>query len=202
MANRTLGNMILAVCGDKPKKWDAALPRIEFALNSVPNRSTKKTPFEIVYTRAPKHTMDLIRLPPSTDVNYNAEEFAERIQHIHNEVKKNLKEANSRYKFATDKHRREKIFNEGDLVMVHLRKNRFPVGTYSKLKNKKIGPFRVHQKIGDNAYKIDLPADMNISNTFNVADIFEYFPPYEFSLHPRNSRTSFLQEEEFDATHV
>ena len=30
-------------------------------------------------------------------------------------------------------------------------------------------------KIGDNGYKIDLPTDMNISNTFNIPDIFEYF---------------------------
>ena len=202
VANRTLGNMIRAVCGDKPKQWDAALPQIEFAFNSVPNRSTKKTPFEIVYTSAPKHTLDLVRLPPSADVSYDTEKFAARVQQIHNEVRKNLEEANSRYKTAADKHRREKIFHEGDLVMVHLRKNRFPVGTYSKLQNRKIGPFRVLQKLGDNAYKIELPADMNISNTFNVADIFEYYPPDEFSLHQRNSRTSFLQEEEIDAAHV
>ena len=35
----------------------------------------------------------------------------------------------------------------------------------------------VYWKIGDNACKIDLPTNMNISNTFNVVDIFEYFPP-------------------------
>ena len=85
--------------------------------------------------------------------------------------------------------------------MVHLRKNLFPTGTYNKLKDKKIGPFRVLQKIGDNAYKIDLLAHMNISNTFNVVDIFEYFPPDEFSLQPQNSRTSFLQVEGIDASH-
>ena len=80
VANRTLGNMILSVSGDKPKQWDATLPQIEFAFNSMPNRSTKKTPFEVVYTSVPRHTMDLIRLPLSHDVNPNTEEFAEPIQ--------------------------------------------------------------------------------------------------------------------------
>ena len=46
------------------------------------NRSTKKTPFEVVYTSVPRHTVDLIRLPLSHDVNSNAEEFA-GIQQIH-----------------------------------------------------------------------------------------------------------------------
>ena len=59
----------------------------------------------------------------------------------------------------------------------------------------------VYWKIGDNTYKIDLPADMNIFNTFNVVDIFEYFPPDKFSLQPQNSRTSFLQVEGIDAAH-
>ena len=192
VANRTLSNMIQSICGDKPRQWDAALPQIEFAFNSMPNRSTKKTPFEVVYTSVPKHTVDLIRLPPPPDVNPNAEEFAKRVQRIHQDVKKNLEAANLRYKTAANQHRRLKLFSEGDLVMVHLRKNHFPAGTYNKLKDKKIGSFCFLKKIGDNAYKIDLPADMNISNTFNVADIFEYFPPYEFSLQPQNSRASFF----------
>ena len=79
VANRTFGNMIRSISGDKPKQWDVALPQIEFAFKSMPNCSTKKTPFEVVYTSVPRHTMDLIRLPPSHDVNHNTEEFVERI---------------------------------------------------------------------------------------------------------------------------
>ena len=94
--------MILSVSGDKPKQWDAALPQIEFAFNSMPNRSSKKTPFEVVYTSVPRHTMDLIRLPLSHDVNPNTEEFAEPIQQIYQQVKKNLEKVNLCYKTASD----------------------------------------------------------------------------------------------------
>ncbi|RVW85536.1 hypothetical protein CK203_044026 [Vitis vinifera] len=82
------------------------LPRtqrgIEFSFNSRPNCSTKKTPFEVVYNSVPRHTVDLIRFPPSHDVNPNVEEFAGHIQQIYQKVKKNLEEANFHYKIVVD----------------------------------------------------------------------------------------------------
>ena len=41
------------------------------------------------------------------------------------------------------------------------------------------GPFEVLEKIGPNAYKIDLPGDYGVSATFNVADLSPYYDEHE-----------------------
>lgn len=167
--------MLRCLVSSRPKQWDGALAQAEFAYNCMQNRSTGLSPFAIVYTKPPSLTTDLSL--PTSGSHATAEQLATTFTDIQQQVTHSLEFANAKYKQQADKHRRQKDFTVGDLVVVFLRRERFPSGTYHKLQNKKIGPFPILCRLNDNTYVVDLPLEFHISHTFNVADLFEYFPP-------------------------
>lgn len=138
------------------------------------NRSTGRSPFEIVYTRPPWFAFNVVSLTKSPSMSMSAELLAEWFQSIQVDIRNKLEQANKKYKQVANKHRRAKTFQEGDLVMIHLHKNRFPTWTYDKVQGKKYGPCRILKKISDNAYAVELLEDMSVFPTFNVSDLFEY----------------------------
>ncbi|XP_056852639.1 LOW QUALITY PROTEIN: uncharacterized protein LOC108835624 [Raphanus sativus] len=118
--------------------------------------ASKYSPFEIVYGFNPISPLDLMPLPECARVSMDGKKKAEMVQQIHEKARKNIIEKTKQYTKRANKGRREMIFEVGDMVWVHLRKERFPKERKSKLMPRIDGPFEIIQRINDNAYKLDL----------------------------------------------
>src|SRR5207237_1071455 len=133
-------------------------------------------------------------IPPSEKLNFDAAQRAELMLKMHETTKANIESMNEKYKLTGSKGRKHVIFEPGDLVWLHLRKDRFPALRKSKLMPRADGPFKILEKINDNAYKLELPADFGVSPTFNIADLKPYLGKEDML----ESRTTQLQEGEDD----
>lgn len=111
------------------------------------------------------------------------------------DVKQKWMKTNTKYKEVVDIHCVAKVFKEGNKVMVFFHKKRFPMGSYSKLQQKKYGLYIVLTKISDNVYVIDLPDNMSISRTFNVSYIYYFYDDQPLYPKLRDDSTSLLQVE-------
>jgi hypothetical protein len=174
VVNKSLGNLLRSLVTEHHNQWDQILPQAEFAYNDSPNRSTGKSPFQILYGMQPRGVSELRDLEQSEIRSTGAEYFAAEMQKLHSQIRGQLQSSNQEYKCRADQHRRELQFEVGDQVLAHLRKERFPRGTYNKLKMKKIGPCKILRKFDANAYEIELPDDVGISPIFNVSDLYPY----------------------------
>jgi len=90
---------------------------------------------------------------------------------LHETTKENIESMNAKYKLASSKRKKQVAFEPGDLVWLHLRKDRFPELRKPQLLPRADGPFKVLEKINDNAYKLELRVDVGVSPTFNIADL-------------------------------
>ena len=110
-------------------------------------------------------------LPLGDGISDDGVAFVEHLHQLQQDVRQTLQDSNANYKISIDATWRQQIFDVGDLVMVYLRHEFFPIGIYHKLKYKNIGPCKIIKKINDNAYEVSLLANLEISLVFNVFDL-------------------------------
>jgi hypothetical protein len=113
---------------------------------------------------------------------------------MHETTKLNIEKMNEKYRIAASQGRKEVKLEPGDLVWLHLRKERFLELRKSKLMSRAAGPFKILTKINDNAYKLELPSEFGVSPSFNISDL----RPYLGEEDEMPSRMTSLQEGEDD----
>ena len=139
--------------------WVDRLDLIEFSYNNSYHTSIKAAPFEVLYGRRCRTPLcwedpsDRVLLGPDL-----VEETSTMIRVIQDRIKA----AQSRQKSYADRGRRPGSFEVGDHVLLRVSptKGVRRFGLKGKWSPRYIGPFTVTKKIGELAYRLDLPASL------------------------------------------
>nr|GFA14915.1 putative reverse transcriptase domain-containing protein [Tanacetum cinerariifolium] len=90
------------------------------------------------------------------------------------QIKQRMQAARDRHKSYADLTRKPMEFQVGDKVMLKVSpwKGVVRFGKRGKLNPRYVGPFKVLERVGDVAYKIDLPKELSrVHNTFHVSNL-------------------------------
>ena len=103
VTNRTLGTLLRALITKKPTQWEELLPHAEFAYNRVPHKTTGLSLFAIVYGCNPLTPIDLAPFTSQTNFSYEANERAQEIKRLHEQVHDRISKMNEQVKSRMDK---------------------------------------------------------------------------------------------------
>ncbi|GJZ35721.1 reverse transcriptase domain-containing protein [Tanacetum coccineum] len=168
---QTLEDMLRACVIDFGNGWDRHLPLVEFSYNNSYHTSIKAAPFEALYGRKCRSPVCWAKV---------GEAQLTRLEIIHETTEKifkirdRMQAARDRQKSYADKRRRPLEFEVGDKVMLKVApwKGVMRFGKHGKLNPRYIGPFRIIERIGPVAYRLELPQELSrVHNVFHVCNL-------------------------------
>lgn len=152
--NRTVSNAITtSYTREDGKDWDMRLKQIQFAINSMENKTTKKSPHELLFAYRPRNALQnklILALEDVNDEEINLEE-------LRTDALKATQEQQLRQKQYYDKkHSAPRKYNEGDMVLI--RRDPVATGQPRKLAPLYKGPYMVEQVLLNDRYLLmDIP---------------------------------------------
>lgn len=164
--NQTIEQIIRNFISSSQDNWNSLLTPVEIAINSSISSSTNYSPYFIDTGRNFQFPLTSSNTSPTTD---------KHLEYLKTNIAKarlHLVSAQQRMIEQTNKKRRETAFEEGDQVMLstkHLPIRNYPDSVTKKLLPLYIGPYKVSKKISSHAYRLDLPINFRIHNTFHVS---------------------------------
>ncbi|GJT10314.1 ty3-gypsy retrotransposon protein [Tanacetum coccineum] len=171
VVNRCVECYLRCMTGDKPKEWVHWVPLAEYWYNTSFHTSINTTPFQVLYGQAPPVHVAYTSGDSTNDAvdrSLTTRENAIQLLKFH------LKRAQERMKTMADRHITERVFGIRELVLLKLqpyRQSTLRQHKHHKLAPKYYGPFKILERIGSVAYKLDLPANSQIHPVFHVSQI-------------------------------
>jgi hypothetical protein len=169
--NQVLKDMLRACAIQYGTSWDKCLPFAEFSYNNSYQASTKKSPFEALYGRK-------CRTPLYWDQIGERQVFGPHIiadaEQLVQQVRENLRVAQTRQKSYADVRRRDLTFAVDDHVYlkVSLMRGICRFNVKGKLAPRYIGPFKVLERKGEVAYRLELPPSLSgVYDVFHVSQL-------------------------------
>ncbi|GJS46884.1 putative reverse transcriptase domain-containing protein [Tanacetum coccineum] len=168
---QTLKDMLRACAIDFGKGWVNHLPLVEFSYNNSYHASIKAAPFEALYGRKCRSPVCWTEVGEAQILGPELiQETTEKII----QIKQRMQAARDRQKSYADLKRKPMEFQVGDKVMLKVSpwKGVVRFGKRGKLNPRYVGPFKVLEKVGEVAYKLELPQELRrVHNTFYVSNL-------------------------------
>ncbi|KAJ9561695.1 hypothetical protein OSB04_006855 [Centaurea solstitialis] len=168
---QTLEDMLRACALDFGGSWDDHLPLAEFSYNNSHHSSIGMPPYEALYGRRCRTPVCWGEVGQreigSTEVVLKTTELIDLLR-------ERLVVAQSRQKSYTDPKRKHVEFQVGDFVLLKVSpwKGVIRFRKRGKLGPRFIGPFKILERVGPVAYRLDLPEELSlIHSTFHVSQL-------------------------------
>nr|GFC26758.1 putative reverse transcriptase domain, ribonuclease H-like domain, aspartic peptidase domain protein [Tanacetum cinerariifolium] len=153
---QTFEDMLRTCAIDFGKGWVNHLPLVEFSYNNSYHASIKAAPFEALYGRKCRSPVCWTEVGEAQILGPELiQETTEKII----QIKQKMQAARDRQKSYADKKRKPMDFQVGDKVMLKVSpwKGVVRFGKRGKLNPRYVRPFRMLEKVGTVAYKLELP---------------------------------------------
>ena len=138
-----------------PKDWEKTLPTVELVINSLPNQSTRFSPFYLKYGYEPVTPIQLLKGDEEIKTE-SIGSFVSRVKSDWELARESLKRLIDLQAKYYDKKHRDVEFEVGELVLLSTRNLKMK-GIPEKLKKRFVGPFKIEERIGQQAYRLSLP---------------------------------------------
>nr|GEW69912.1 putative reverse transcriptase domain-containing protein [Tanacetum cinerariifolium] len=168
---QTLEDMLRACAIDFGKGWVNHFPLVKFSYNNSYHASIKAAPYEALYGRKCHSPVCWTEVGEAQILGPKLiQETTEKIV----QIKQRMQAAHDRQKSYADLKRKLMEFQVRDKVMLKVSpwKGAVRFGKWGKLNPRYVGPFKVLERVGDVAYKINLPEELSrVHNTFHVSNL-------------------------------